>query len=66
MESVLLRYIEKKQISQLIGFHKYLRDTKETVSKYISTALKRFPLTSKMRLTSIETNYKSRFPFTVY
>ena len=28
-----LKYIEKKQKFQLIGLRRYLRDTKETVSK---------------------------------
>ena len=31
MESILLKYIEKKQKFQLIGLYRYLRDTKETV-----------------------------------
>ena len=45
---MLLKYIEKKQI---IGLHRHLKDTKETVSKQISIVLRGFPLTSKKRLS---------------
>ena len=31
--TLLLKYIEKKQKFQLTGLHRYLKDTKETVSK---------------------------------
>ena len=56
MESMLLKQTEnKKQKFQLIGLHN-LKGTKEIVSKQISIALKRFPLTSKKRLNSLETN----------
>ena len=56
MESMLLKQTEnKKQKFQLIGLHN-LKSTKEIVSKQISIALKRFPLTSKNRLNSLETN----------
>ena len=33
MEPMLLKYIEKNKNFQLTGLHRYLRDTKETVSK---------------------------------
>ena len=53
---MLLKQTEnKKQNFQLIGLHN-LKGTKEIVSKQISIALKRFPLTSKKRLNSLETN----------
>ena len=56
MESMLLKQTEnKKQKFQLIGLHN-LKSTKEIISKQISIALKRFPLTSKNRLNSLETN----------
>ena len=56
MESMLLKQTEnKKQKFQLIGLHN-LKSAKEIVSKQISIALKRFPLTSKNRLNSLETN----------
>ena len=42
---MLLTYLEKKQKFQLIGLQGYLKDIKETVSKKISIALKRFSLT---------------------
>ena len=50
---MLLKYIEKKQKFQLIGLHRYLRDTKGTVSKQISIALKK-----------ISTYFKEEIKFT--
>ena len=56
MESMLLKYIEKKQKFQFLGLHRYQEIQKKTLSKYISIVLKRFPLTSKKILNSLETN----------
>ena len=33
IEPMSLKYIEKKQKFHVIGLHRYLRDTKETLSK---------------------------------
>ena len=56
MEPMLLKYVEKKQKFQLTGLRRYIRDAKETVSKKMSIALKRFPITSEKRLNSLGTN----------